>query len=171
MVGERVGDSIYKHHVTPVNCVQRESFAVVAVWVSISSITVAPAKIWIRLLQRVTQNDEVGGCERCGNLSRLSLTLLNPSMEKMHPLPFPSEGRGRAENVDDILHGDVGMVRFCTYDGCNYYSLLKDEASGIECEDKNKSEASVRAIKFCEKNQNTNRPTSESLTNGPRKRI
>ena len=57
-----------------------------------------------------------------------------------------------AENVGDLVHGDVGIVNVPTRDGFRFYSLLKDDSS--EFSDvkllKQKSEAALHVTEFCE---------------------
>lgn len=71
----------------------------------------------------------------------------------MHRLPFPTEGRERAKNVGDLVHGDLGMVSIPTPERHKYYSFLKDDFS--EYTDtkilKKKSDVSNHVVEFCKK--------------------
>jgi hypothetical protein len=71
----------------------------------------------------------------------------------MHRLPFPTEGRERAENLGDLIHGDLSMVSLPTPEGHSYYSLVKDDFSKFTDVKllKKKNEVSTHAIEFCEK--------------------
>ncbi len=88
------GVGLYRLHVWPLNCKQRES----SLWLPprLCLYTAAP-KIWTRQLQWIAQNDEVLGCGRCRNWSGshwLFWILWYGFMNgKINRLPFPSEGR------------------------------------------------------------------------------
>lgn len=154
MVGERVGDSIYSLRVTPANCKQGEDVA-----------AIASSTVPIQLLHQRFAHTNCRDLRRTIQLKAVKDVNLDPKQinttdpcggclyGKMHRLPFPTVGRGRAEKLGDLIHGDLGMVSVLTSGGHRYYSLLKDDFS--EFPDvkllKKKNEAFTHAIEFFER--------------------
>ena len=153
MVGERIGDSLYCLHATPIKATQQHVVA-----------AAASSGVPLQLLHQRFAHANFNDIRRTIDLQAVEGISLDAkqlgsepcdgcSYGKMHRLPFPSTGHEKATQVGDLVHGDVGIVNVNTHDGHRFYSLLKDDAS--EFTDvkllKKKNEAAVHVIEFCEK--------------------
>lgn len=151
---------------TPVNCKQgRDSAAVASSTVPIQLLHQRFAHTNCRDLRRKIKL----GVVKDVNLDSKQIDTADPCggclYDNMYHLPFPTAGRERAENLVDLIHGDLGMVSVPTPEGHRYYSLLKDDFSELTDDKlpKKKNEGSTDTIEFCEKGKTQTGRSFKSL--------
>lgn len=130
MVGQKVGETLYHLHISAKNSQGLQEDTANAVKLNIATVHQRFAHlncsdiIKMKKMNAVKDlelelKDSLVSCEAC-------------IFGKMHRTSFPTNGSGKASEVCDLIHGDVGEpIHVPTFDDYKYYSLLKDDCSNF----------------------------------------